>query len=85
MKYKPLRSVAIFFWPIFTGQGGAMAAADPGGGQGGHAPPVPVKTSRKKDGCHRQPLIFHISCPPLTILDPMLHGPLGPPLGPLLF
>ena len=55
-----------------------MAAADPGGGggQGDHAPPVPVKTSHKKDGRHRRPLIFHVSCPPppLTILDPMLDG-----------
>ena len=35
-----------------------------GGGQGGHAPPVPVKTSHKKDGRHRRPLIFHVSWPP---------------------
>ena len=36
-------------------------AADPGGGQGGHAPPpVPVKTSHKKDGR----LICHVSFPP---------------------
>ena len=27
-------------------------------------PPVPVKTSHKKDGRHRRPLIFHVSCPP---------------------
>ena len=32
-------------------------------GQGGHAPPVPVKTSHKKDVRHQQPLIFHVSCP----------------------
>ena len=40
-------------------------AADPeeGGGQGGHAPPVPVKTSHKKYGRHRRPLIFHVSWP----------------------
>ena len=40
---------------------------------GGHAPPVPVKTSHKKDGRHRRPLIIHVSCPPLTILDPMVE------------
>ena len=28
------------------------------------APPVPVKTSHKKDGRHRRPLIFHVSWPP---------------------
>ena len=29
MKYKPLHSAAIFFWPIFTGQGGGMAPLAP--------------------------------------------------------
>ena len=27
-------------------------------------PPVPVKTSHKRDGRHRWPLIFHVSCLP---------------------
>ena len=40
-------------------------AADPGGGsRGPWPPPVPVKTSHKKDGRHWRPLIFHVSCPP---------------------
>ena len=48
-----------------VGRKGSGAAADPGGGQGGHGPPpVPVKTSHKKDGRHRRPLIFHVSWPP---------------------
>ena len=34
------------------------------GAKGAMAPPVPVKTSHKKDGRHRRPLIFHVSCPP---------------------
>ena len=29
MKYKPLHAAAILFWPIFTGQGGAMAPLAP--------------------------------------------------------
>ena len=42
-----------------------LAAADPGGGaKGAMPPPVPVKTSHKKDGRHRRPLIFHVSWPP---------------------
>ena len=28
MKYKPPHSAAIFFWPIFTRKGGAMAPLD---------------------------------------------------------
>ena len=44
-----------------------------GGARGPWPPPVPVKTSHKKDGRHRRPLIFHVSWPPpLTMLDPML-------------
>ena len=35
-----------------------------GRGQGGHDPPVPVKTSHKKDGRHPRCLIFYVSCPP---------------------
>ena len=36
-----------------------------GGGAGGPwPPPVPVKTSHKKDGRHQRPLIFHVSWPP---------------------
>ena len=36
-----------------------------GGARGAMAPPpVPVKTSHKKDGRHRRPLIFHVSWPP---------------------
>ena len=31
MKYKLPRSVAIFFWPIFTRQGGGMASLAPPG------------------------------------------------------
>ena len=52
-------------------------AADPGGGaKGAMAPPVPVKTSNKKNGRHRRPLIFNVSWPPpLTILDPILVSP----------
>ena len=46
-----------------TLRGTEWAAADPGGGQGGHNPPVPVKTSHKKDARHRLPLIFHVSWP----------------------
>ena len=41
-----------------------IAAADPGGGARGPCPPVPVKTSHKKDGRHRRPIIFHVSCSP---------------------
>ena len=46
----------------------SYSAADPGGGakgaMGPAPPPVPVKTSHKKDGHHRRPLIFHVSWPP---------------------
>ena len=56
-----------------------------GGGQGGHGPPPLslLKLVIKKDGRHRRPLIFHVSCPPppLTLLDPMLtlthHSPIS--------
>ena len=52
-------------------------AADPGGGQGGHAPPpVPVKTSHKKMAAIGGPLYFMFLAPPLTILDPMLRNQL---------
>ena len=43
-----------------------------GGAKGAMPPPVPVKTSHKKDGRHRRLLISHVSCPPMTMLDPML-------------
>ena len=49
------------------------AVADPGGGQGGHGPPRPVKIGHKKDGCRRRAHRFHVSRPPLTRpLDPLL-------------
>ena len=50
--------------------------ADPGGGQGGHVPPWPVKNRPKKDGCRARWLVFHVSCPPPSpkFLDPLLRS-----------
>ena len=55
------------------------SAADPGRGQGGHAPPPPpflLKLVIKKDGHHPRCLIYFMFLAPppphLTILDPML-------------
>ena len=41
-----------------------MSAADPEGGARGPCPPVPVKTSHKKDGHHMRCLINHVSYHP---------------------
>ena len=48
--------------------------ADPGGGQGDHAPPQPCKKSNKKDGHQIRPHRFHVSRPPPTRpLEPLLE------------
>ena len=47
---------------------GVSSAADlgwGGGTKGAMSPPVPVKTSHKKDGHHPRFLIFHVSWTPL--------------------
>ena len=53
-----------------------ISLADLGGGQGGHGPPSPVKTSQKKDGRHARPQVSQVMWlpPPLDkFLDPLLH------------
>ena len=50
------------------------------GGQRGHGPPVPVKTSHKNYGGHRRPLIFHVSCPPTPTPSDHAGSDAGPTL-----